>query len=145
MTRPAALLLLLAVAPAARADPVPSYDRHVAALFSRLGCNGGACHGAVRGQNGFRLSLFGADPAADRDRLLREFGGRRLNLTDPAASLLLRKATGEAEHGGGVRLKAGVARVRHPPPLDRRRRPRRPARACDRTAGVARGAGGEAR
>jgi hypothetical protein len=107
MTRPAAALLLFTLAPAARADDVPSYDRHVSALFSRLGCNGGTCHGAVRGQNGFKLSLFGADPAGDRERLLREFGGRRLNFTDPAASLLLRKATGEAEHGGGVRVRPG--------------------------------------
>src|SRR6185437_5114475 len=74
---------------------------------SRLGCNGGACHGAVKGQNGFRLSLFGADPRGDAERLLREFGGRRINLADPAASLLLTKPTGRAEHGGGVRLLAG--------------------------------------
>jgi hypothetical protein len=79
----------------------------VTALFSRVGCNGGTCHGAVHGQNGFRLSLFGADTAGDHDRLLREFGGRRVNLADPAASLILRKATGQAEHGGGVRLRVG--------------------------------------
>jgi hypothetical protein len=110
MTRSLAILLLALLAPAAgRAvdPPIPSYDRHVAAIFSRLGCNAGTCHGAVKGQNGFRLSLFGADPAADRDRLLRELGGRRLNLVDPAASLLLRKATGAAEHGGGVRVRVG--------------------------------------
>ena len=109
MTRFVAVVLFIALAAASAASaaepPAPSYQRHVAALFSRLGCNGGTCHGAVSGQNGFRLSLFGGDPAADHDRLLREFGGRRLNLTDPAASLLLRKATGEAEHGGGVRLR----------------------------------------
>ncbi len=103
-----AVLALLALPGFARADE-PSYQRHVSALFSKLGCNGGTCHGAVKGQNGFRLSLFGADPAGDHDRLLREFGGRRVNLTDPAASLLLRKATGQAEHGGGVRLRADSA------------------------------------
>jgi hypothetical protein len=109
MTRLALAISVLVLAPtAARAELVPappSYQRHVTALFSKLGCNGGACHGAVRGQDGFRLSLFGADPAGDHDRLLREFGGRRLNPTDPAASLLLLKATGAAEHGGGVRLR----------------------------------------
>jgi hypothetical protein len=84
-----------------------SYQRHVSAVFSKLGCNGGTCHGAVKGQNGFRLSLFGADPTGDHERLLREFGGRRLNFTDPSTSLLLRKATGVAEHGGGVRLRVG--------------------------------------
>ncbi|HJZ60379.1 MAG TPA: DUF1549 and DUF1553 domain-containing protein [Gemmataceae bacterium] len=112
MSRFLPALLLVLAAPAARAaEPAapehPSYQRHVTALFSRLGCNAGACHGAVRGQNGFRLSLFAADPMGDHDRLLREFGGRRLNFTQPEASLILRKATGQAEHGGGVRLRAG--------------------------------------
>ena len=84
------------------ADPPPSFRRHVEAVFSKLGCNGGTCHGSVKGQNGFRLSLFGADPTGDHERLLREFGGRRINLTDASASLLLRKPTGQAEHGGGT-------------------------------------------
>src|SRR6478672_11160671 len=84
----------------ATAAEEPSYQRHVSAVFSKLGCNGGTCHGAVKGQNGFRLSLFGADPTGDHDRIIREFAGRRINLNAPAASLLLRKATGQAEHGG---------------------------------------------
>jgi hypothetical protein len=93
--------------PAPAADEAPGFTRHVEAVFSRLGCNAGACHGAVKGQNGFKLSLFGADPAADRDRLLREFAGRRLNLLDPDASLLLLKATGRAGHQGGQRTTVG--------------------------------------
>lgn len=92
---------------AARAAESPSYHKHVVALFSKLGCNGGTCHGAVRGQNGFKLSLFGADPLADRDRLLREAAGRRLDLNDPAASLLLQKASGQVMHQGGKRLAVG--------------------------------------
>jgi hypothetical protein len=91
----------------ARAEDTPSYQKHVTALFSKLGCNGGTCHGAVRGQNGFRLSLFGSDPLADRERLLREADGRRLSLTDPDASLILLKASGQAAHGGGKRLSIG--------------------------------------
>src|SRR5262245_26211462 len=103
-----AFLLTAASAPTDAAEPaVPSYQRHVAALFSRLGCNGGVCHGAVRGQNGFRLSLFGADPVLDRDRLLHEFGGRRINFHDPESSLLLLKATGKAGHQGGRRMEPG--------------------------------------
>src|SRR5436190_10448105 len=85
----------------------PLFSRHVAAVFSRLGCNGGTCHGAVRGQNGFRLTLFGAGPALDHDRLLHEFGGRRLNVADPHASLLLQKATARVSHQGGKRMEAG--------------------------------------
>jgi hypothetical protein len=101
------LALLLASHAGAEAPPVPGFTRHVEAVFSRLGCNGGACHGAVKGQNGFRLSLFGADPAADHDRLLHEFAGRRLNLLDPDASLLLLKATGQVAHQGGQRTAVG--------------------------------------
>jgi hypothetical protein len=97
--------ILFALPHFASAAEEPSYQRHVSAVFSKLGCNAGGCHGAVKGQAGFRLSLFGADPTGDYERLMREFGGRRINLTDPTASLLLRKATGQAEHGGGVRLR----------------------------------------
>lgn len=99
---------LFAVPQFARAEE-PSYQKHVSALFSKLGCNAGNCHGAVKGQGGFRLSLFGADPDGDYARLMREFGGRRINLVEPTASLILRKATGQAEHGGGVRLQSDSA------------------------------------
>lgn len=87
----------------------PSYQRHVAALFGKLGCNGGTCHGAVKGQNGFQLSLFGADPAADHERLLHDLGQRRLNFLDPDRSLLLLKGSGQIPHGGGSRMSAGSA------------------------------------
>ncbi|MFM9066156.1 MAG: DUF1553 domain-containing protein [Planctomycetota bacterium] len=87
----------------------PSYQREVTALFGKLGCNGGTCHGAVKGQNGFRLSMFAADPLGDHERLLRESGGRRLNFFDPDHSLLLEKAIGKIPHGGGVRLQRDSA------------------------------------
>jgi hypothetical protein len=108
---PGVLLLFGAgTAPAAgvpESCAAPLFTRHVEAVFSRLGCNAGTCHGAVKGQNGFQLSLFGADAAVDRDRLLREAGGRRLNLLDPDASLLLLKASGRASHQGGPRMRLG--------------------------------------
>src|SRR3954470_11628888 len=98
-TCPAPLRAGEAAVPAA-----PKFSRHVVPLFSRLGCNAGACHGAVKGQNGFRLTLFGADPGLDHVRVVREFGGRRLNFRDPDASLLLLKGTGQVPHEGGKRL-----------------------------------------
>ncbi len=111
---PVVLLALLVpcsgIAPASETPepgPAPLFTRHVQAVFSRLGCNGGTCHGAVKGQNGFRLSLFGADPALDHDRLLHEVGGRRLDLIHPDASLLLLKATGQTPHQGGKRMTVG--------------------------------------
>src|SRR5262249_60726377 len=78
-----------------------------APLSSGLGCKPGTCHGAVQGQEGFRLSLFAANPALDHERLLREFGGRRLNHANPETSLLLLKATGRAGHQGGKRTEVG--------------------------------------
>ncbi|GBD36629.1 hypothetical protein HRbin36_01754 [bacterium HR36] len=96
----------------ARSSPVPTeplFSRHIVPLFSRLGCNGGACHGAVQGKGGLRLSLYGVDPQLDHNRLLREFGGRRLNVLDADASLVLLKATARVPHGGGKRLEVGSA------------------------------------
>ena len=79
------------------------FSRHVMPLLSRLGCNGGTCHGSIQGQNGFRLSLYGAEPKADYEHLVREFAGRRIHIANPDASLVLLKATGRAGHGGGKR------------------------------------------
>ena len=89
------------------ADPVPRFSRHVVAVFTRAGCNGGTCHGAVQGKNGFRLSLFGAKPDEDFTQVVRQAGGRRVNLQEPEQSLLLLKATGQVPHGGGRRVLAG--------------------------------------
>lgn len=100
-------VVFVAAASPARADdaPVPSYHRHVTALFGRLGCNGGTCHGSVKGQNGFQLSLFGADSVSDHVRLLRDHGSRRLNFLVPEQSLLLMKGAGQIPHGGGSRFR----------------------------------------
>ena len=103
---PIVLILLAAQSAAAEETTLPaspSFSRHVVPIFSKLGCNAGACHGAVQGQNGFRLSLFGMEPALDHARLLRESGGRRISAIDPDASLLLVKAAGQAPHRGGMR------------------------------------------
>lgn len=101
------VILLLTISAIGQKEPTPPYERHVVPIFSRLGCNGGTCHGAVQGQNGFKLSLFGADTALDHERLLRESAGRRINLLDPDASLILLKATGRVSHQGGKRCDVG--------------------------------------
>jgi hypothetical protein len=76
----------------------------VVAVFDRLGCNAAACHGSFHGQNGFRLSLFGGDPALDYLYVARKASGRRLNLVEPERSLLLLKPTLQVPHRGGLRL-----------------------------------------
>src|SRR5437870_8681871 len=82
----------------------PLFARHVVAVLDRLGCNSGACHGSFRGQNGFRLSLFGGDPAMDYEFIARDAFGRRLNRVAPERSLLLLKPSLQVPHRGGLRL-----------------------------------------
>ncbi|MCK5941142.1 MAG: cell surface protein, partial [Planctomycetes bacterium] len=49
----------------ARVDPPVSFRNDVIPVLTRAGCNGGACHGAAAGKNGFGLTLFGYDPRRD--------------------------------------------------------------------------------
>jgi hypothetical protein len=89
---------------AAKADRPISFKLDVMPTFLRAGCNSGGCHGAARGKDGFRLSLFGFDPDGDHYRLTRELSGRRVNLAVPAESLLLEKAAGKSPHTGGKKI-----------------------------------------
>ena len=91
----------LLFASAVRAKAPPSFVNDVVPLFTRYGCNQGACHGKGAGQNGFRLSLRGYAPELDYRWLTREFSGRRICTDVPEKSLLLRKPTGLASHEGG--------------------------------------------
>lgn len=97
-----------------RPDPL-SFEHHALAALSKQGCNSGACHGSPSGKGGFRLSLRAFDPQLDRATLLREEFGRRVNVLDPAASLLLAKPLMKVPHGGGMKLrKSDVAyRILH--------------------------------
>lgn len=81
-----------------------SFRRDVLPVLSKANCNGGGCHGALAGKGGFRLSLFGYDPEADWMRITRESKGRRIDLSNPGASLLLTKPTTALKHKGGKRF-----------------------------------------
>jgi uncharacterized protein DUF1549/uncharacterized protein DUF1553 len=81
-----------------------SFGHDVLPALTRAGCNTGSCHGASRGKEGFRLSLFGYDPRGDYQRLTRELSGRRVDLSAALESLLLAKGTGSVRHGGGQRI-----------------------------------------
>ena len=81
-----------------------SFKLDIMPIFMKAGCNSGSCHGAARGKDGFRLSLFGFDPNGDHYRLTREVSGRRLDLSVPEASLLLEKSIGAVPHTGGKRF-----------------------------------------
>jgi len=81
-----------------------NFANDVTPIFTKLGCNSGGCHGKSGGQNGFALSLLGFVPEVDYQSLVKENRGRRLLLSAPDHSLLLRKAVGTMAHGGGKRL-----------------------------------------
>ncbi|HBE66878.1 MAG TPA: S-layer protein [Planctomycetaceae bacterium] len=80
------------------------FNAHVQSILSRQGCNSGACHGALAGKGGFRLSLRGYDSLADHFTITRESRGRRIEPADPGRSLLLAKPTMAIPHKGGKRL-----------------------------------------
>ncbi len=86
------------------AVPALSFRLDVMPVFMKGGCNSGSCHGAARGKDGFRLSLFGFDPEGDYHRLTREMVGRRVNRAVPADSTLLEKAINSVPHTGGQRF-----------------------------------------
>jgi hypothetical protein len=87
----------------------PSFRRHVVPLLSRAGCSGRECHGAFSGQGGFRLSLFGYDFEADHKQMTQDSDGGegavRVNLNEPAKSLLVTKPTVQLKHKGKERIK----------------------------------------
>jgi len=87
-----------------RATEPVAFTTDVMAVLSKAGCNLGACHANTNGKGGFKLSLRGEDPAADYEALVRQVEQRRVNLLDPAASLILQKPTGLIVHQGGLRF-----------------------------------------
>jgi len=84
--------------------PHVTFLRDVAPILNKGGCTAGACHGAAKGKNGFKLSLRGYDPQFDYESLLYDLAGRRFNRADPGRSLMLAKPSQEVAHGGGRRF-----------------------------------------
>ncbi|MBI2688648.1 MAG: DUF1549 domain-containing protein [Acidobacteria bacterium] len=78
-----------------------SFAADILPVLTKYGCNGGSCHGALNGQKGFKLSLFGYEPAADYEMIVAKHDGRRIDKSQPANSLLLKKPSYTVPHGGG--------------------------------------------
>jgi hypothetical protein len=89
-----------------------SFRNHVIPMLTRAGCNSGACHGALAGKGGLKLSLRGYDPTSDHFVLTRQALGRRIDRSEPARSLALLKPTQAVSHGGGQKLEPGSADYR---------------------------------
>src|SRR5216684_1157430 len=102
-----ALSLSLAAAPLVAEVTEPprvTFLRDVAPILNKVGCTAGACHGAAKGKNGFKLSLRGYDPQLDYEALLYDLGSRRFNRADPGRSLMLTKPAQQVAHEGGLRF-----------------------------------------
>ena len=84
--------------------PVIGFKEQVGPILSKHGCNMGACHASQYGKGGFKLSVFGFDPANDRRAIVRDHHQRRVSLVRPEGSLFLRKPTMQVPHSGGHRL-----------------------------------------
>lgn len=87
----------------AKPEPV-SFHNEIVPLLTKARCNAGGCHGKAEGQNGFRLSIFGFDAAADFAAIVKEGRGRRVSVTAPEQSLLLKKGAAIIPHGGGRKI-----------------------------------------
>lgn len=81
-----------------------SFRNDVQPVLAKAGCNSGACHGALAGKGGFKLSLRGYDTHTDYFNITRQARGRRVELAEPGRSLLLAKPSGALPHKGGLRF-----------------------------------------
>lgn len=90
----------------------PSFLNDVLPVLTHAGCNQGACHGAASGKGGFKLSLLAYDPDSDYWTITHARSARRVDLAQPAASLLLLKPTLSVAHRGGQRFAVGSAEYR---------------------------------
>jgi hypothetical protein len=94
----------VSVAKAAADIPV-NFATEIEPILTKAGCNSGGCHGAQHGRGGFKLSLFGFDPAFDYLQIVQSNEGRRIVPNDPERSILIAKPALVMEHGGGEKLK----------------------------------------
>src|ERR1700731_1585051 len=85
----------------------PSFRNQVIPMMTKLGCNSGACHGALAGKGGLKLSLRGYAPNTDHFVITRQALGRRVARLEPPRSLMLLKPTMAVSHGGGRKFDAG--------------------------------------
>lgn len=91
------------------ATPNVRFNEDVGPILSKAGCNMGACHASQYGKGGFKLSVFGFEPAEDRNYIFRDRQQRRVNFIEPEKSLFVQKPTMEVPHGGSRRLEKDSA------------------------------------
>jgi len=105
--RTAVFFLAAALTAPAAEKPKLSFVKDIVPIFTKSGCANSNCHGSIRGQAGFKLSLFGYEPDLDYEAIVKAQDSRRINRSDPGKSLVLLKPTFSVPHGGGERFKVG--------------------------------------
>ena len=101
-----------------------SFARDIGGILTKRGCNDSSCHGGVKGQGGFKMSLNAVYPRDDYkwtveggtyQVLTTETGEKipRINLKEPEKSLLLLKATMSVSHGGRAAVASELDRLRN--------------------------------
>ncbi|MBM3458391.1 MAG: hypothetical protein FJX77_07655, partial [Armatimonadetes bacterium] len=93
-------------------DLVPkiSFTREIVPVLTQAGCNSLSCHGSPVGKAGFKLSMYGFDPAQDYLAIVRQERtvpekGLRVDSADREKSLVLTKPSMQLPHQGGMRFK----------------------------------------
>jgi hypothetical protein len=89
-----------------------SFTRDIVPILTQAGCNALSCHGSPVGKAGFKLSMYGFDPALDHDAIVKQKRGTgdralRIDAANPEQSLVVQKPTMQVPHQGGMRFKAG--------------------------------------
>src|SRR5262249_13661537 len=57
----------------------PTFRNAIIPLLTKIGCNSGACHGALAGKGGLKLSLRGYAPSQDHFVMTRQALNRRVD------------------------------------------------------------------
>lgn len=94
------LLLKLTSTGLAEKREAVEFENDLIPVFTKMGCNAGKCHGSAIGRGDFKLSLYGGNPQADFEEIVRRMNGRRVNLSQPEESLIVMKPTANLRHGG---------------------------------------------
>ena len=111
LSRLSLILIILSATALRGAEPL-SFRNDVLPVLSKVGCNGGGCHGSLAGKGGFRLSLNAYDPATDHYNITREMRGRRIEPSAPARSLFVIKPTAAVRQKGGKVIREDSAEYR---------------------------------
>ena len=103
--------------------PPFSFARDIGRILTQRGCNTSDCHGSVKGQKGFKLSMNALYPREDYAWIVK--GGiyqvltaeqtmpqkPRIDRDKPKQSLLLRKATAAVRRDGGAHASRNIRRT----------------------------------